>query len=62
MTQPQQNDLSNAAGSGLIGLVVTFFIEQVLPWTIHTLSGILTAVTISFVVYKFNKWMKRRDK
>lgn len=62
MTQHQQNDLVTAGESTIIGGVVTFLIEQILPWTIHTLSGILTALVISFCVYKFNKWQKRNDK
>jgi hypothetical protein len=55
-------DLGNVAGSSAIGVFVTFLIEQVLPWTIHTLSGVLTAVIVAFCVYKFNKWLKRNDK
>jgi heme O synthase-like polyprenyltransferase len=55
-------DLDNAGLSSAIGIVVTFFIQWVLPWAIHTFSGLLTAITIADIVYRYNKWLKRNDK
>jgi hypothetical protein len=55
-------DFGNAGLSSAIGLVATFLIEKVLPWTIHTISGLLTAVIIAYCTYRYTKWLKRNDK
>lgn len=59
MEDQNHTDLSNVTESTVIGLVVTFLINQVLPWAIHTGAAILTGVIVAYCVYRFNKWIKK---
>lgn len=57
----EHSNIDNAVNSSIIGGVVTFLLNEVVPWALHTFSAILSAVTVAVVVYHFNKWLKKRD-
>ena len=55
-------DTANATGSSIIGIVSSFILHHLLPWAGHTIGAILSAIIVAFCVYKFNNWLKKREK
>jgi heme O synthase-like polyprenyltransferase len=55
------SEIGNVAESSVIGIVVTFLVNSVLPWAIHTLAAILTGIIVAYCVFRYNKWMKKND-
>jgi fructose-specific phosphotransferase system IIC component len=53
------NDISNAAESSCIGMVVSFILNILLPWAGHTIGAIITGLIVAYCVFKFNKWIKK---
>jgi fructose-specific phosphotransferase system IIC component len=53
------NDISNAAESSFIGMVVSFMFNTLLPWAGHTIGAIITGLIVAYCVFKFNKWIKK---
>jgi uncharacterized membrane protein YecN with MAPEG domain len=56
------DDFSNAAESGFIGIAVSFFLNQVMPWTIHTIGALLSGAIVAASLFFFNRWLKNRYK
>jgi hypothetical protein len=53
------SEVGNLAESSVIGIAVTFIVNQVLPWAIHTAAAILTGIIVAYCVYRFNKFIKK---
>jgi len=58
----QHNDISNATESSVIGLAVSFFLNEVLPWTIHTIGALLSGAVVAVTLFFLNRYLKRRFK
>jgi hypothetical protein len=56
------DNFSNAAESGFIGLAVSFFLNEVLPWTIHTVGALLSGAVVAVSLFFLNRWLKRKYK
>lgn len=55
-------NFNNAAGSSTIGLVTSFLLNEVLPWTIHTLAALLSGVVVAVGLFFLNRWLKKNWK
>lgn len=60
MTQQQSNDLTNAGGSSVLGLIASWLMTYALPWAAHTVGAIATGLLTAYVVFHFNRYMKRK--
>jgi hypothetical protein len=59
MQADDHSQAENLTESSIIGIVVTFIVNQVLPWAIHTAAAILTGIIVAYCVYRFNKFIKK---
>jgi predicted RND superfamily exporter protein len=62
MTEQQQEILFNGTWSSIVGFGVSFLLDVLLPWTLHTIGGVLSGIVVSYAVYKFMKWVRKREK
>lgn len=62
MTEHQQDTASNVAGSSAVGIAVSFFLNEILPWTIHTIGALLSGLVVAAALFFFNRYLKRRYK
>lgn len=65
MTDHQHEIISNAANatkSGVVGLAVSFFLNEVMPWTLHTFGALLSGVVVATGLFFFNRWLKNKYK
>lgn len=56
------HDFNDAAEGTAIGVIVTFIINEILPWTIHTLAAIATAIIVAGCVFFVNRWLRKKFK
>ncbi|HET6224674.1 MAG TPA: hypothetical protein VFF27_00250 [Bacteroidia bacterium] len=62
MSQINHSDLENASESGIIGIMVSFLIREVMPWAIHTVGALFTAGIVAVALFFFNRWLGKTFK
>jgi hypothetical protein len=62
MTDHQHDNINNGLGSGALGLAVTFFLNEVMPWTLHTIGALLSGIVVATGLFYFNRWLKKTEK
>jgi uncharacterized membrane protein YecN with MAPEG domain len=60
MTEHQHDNINNGLGSGALGIAVSFFLNQVMPWTIHTIGALLTAGIVAVSIFFLNRYLKNK--
>ena len=55
-------DADNLGESSLIGIIMSFIMQQVLPFAIHTFSAVLSGIIVATCVFYFNRWLKKLAK
>lgn len=62
MNQHQHDIINNAAGSSAIGIAVSFFLNEIMPWTLHTAGALLSGMVVAAGLFFFNRYLKKKFK
>ncbi len=62
MAHINDSDIANAGESGIIGIIVSFLMREVMPWAIHTVGALFTAGIVAVSIFFFNRWLGKTFK
>jgi hypothetical protein len=62
MENHQHDNFNNGLESGFIGMAVSFFLNQIMPWTLHTIGALLSGIVVATGLFYFNRWLKKIEK
>lgn len=62
MTDHQHDTINNAAESGIIGFFISLFLNEIMPWTLHTIGALLSGAVVATGLFFFNRWLKNKYK
>jgi hypothetical protein len=54
--------LADFTESGFLGILLTWLVNTVFPFAVHTVSAILTGLITTTVLYFFQKWLRKKFK
>lgn len=60
MNHTFQENAVNAAQSSAEAGVVVFILNELMPWTLHTVSAIASAGVVAVCMFFLHRWLKRK--
>lgn len=61
-TNTVEDNLINFTVSSTESTIVVFLLNEVMPWTLHTVSALLSAAVVTLGIFFLNRWLKNKYK
>lgn len=50
----------SSLGAGLLAGVISFMVNEAVPWAVHTIGSLATAGIVAVSIFFLNKWLRKK--